>query len=64
VRCLGPAPAPMLRRAGRFRYQLLLEARERSVLQRVLNATYPQVLALPEARRVRVALDVDPIDLA
>ncbi len=63
VRCLGPAPAPMLRRAGRFRYQLLLEAGGRNVLQRMLNTYYPRVLALPAARRVRVALDVDPIDL-
>ncbi len=64
VRCLGPAPAPMLRRAGRFRYQLLLEAGERSTLHRALAVYYPRVLALPEARRVRVALDVDPIDLS
>ena len=63
IRCLGPAPAPMLRRAGRFRYQLLLEAGERSALHRALAAYYPRVLSLPEARRVRVALDVDPIDL-
>ncbi len=63
VRCLGPAPAPMLRRAGRFRYQLLLEAGERGALHRALTGYYPRVLALPEARRVRVALDVDPIDL-
>ncbi len=64
VRCLGPAPAPMLRRAGRFRYQLLLEAAERGTLHRALAGYYPRVLALPEARRVRVALDVDPIDLS
>ncbi len=64
VRCLGPAPAPMLRRAGRFRYQLLLEAAERGALHRALATYYPRVLALPEARRARVALDVDPIDLS
>jgi len=64
VRCLGPAPAPMLRRAGRFRYQLLLEAGERGALHRALAVYYPRVLALPEARRARVALDVDPIDLS
>jgi len=63
VRCLGPAPAPMLRRAGRYRYQLLLEASERGTLQRVLTQAYPRALELPAARRVRVALDVDPVDL-
>ncbi len=60
---LGPAPAPMLRRAGRYRYQLLLEARERTVLQEALTRRYPKVLELPAARRVRIALDVDPVDL-
>ncbi len=64
LRCLGPAPAPMLRRAGRFRYQLLLEAEDRGLLQRVLARRYAQVLELPSARRVRVVLDVDPVDLA
>jgi len=64
VRCLGPAPAPMLRRAGRFRYQLLLEAGDRGALHRAIADYYPRVLALPAARRVRVALDVDPIDLS
>lgn len=64
LRCLGPAPAPMLRRAGRFRYQLLLEAGERAALHRALATYYPRVQALPAARRVRLALDVDPIDLS
>ncbi|MGH8224966.1 MAG: primosomal protein N' [Gammaproteobacteria bacterium] len=60
---LGPAPAPMLRRAGRYRYQLLLEAKERTALQDALTRRYPKVLELPAARRVRIALDVDPADL-
>ncbi|MGH8162563.1 MAG: replication restart helicase PriA, partial [Gammaproteobacteria bacterium] len=60
---MGPAPAPLLRRAGRYRYQLLLEARERKTLQNALARLYPQVLELPAARRVRIALDVDPADL-
>ncbi|MGH8273866.1 MAG: primosomal protein N' [Gammaproteobacteria bacterium] len=63
LRVLGPAPAPMLRRAGRYRYQLLLEARDRTTLQNSLTRHYPKVLELPDARRVRVALDVDPADL-
>ncbi|MDN5865172.1 MAG: primosomal protein N' [Gammaproteobacteria bacterium] len=64
LRVLGPAPAPMLRRAGRYRYQLLLEGRERKTLQAALTRHYPQVLELPAARRVRIALDVDPADLS
>ncbi len=64
VRCLGPASAPILRRAGRYRYQLLLESPRRAVLQRVLDQAYARILALPEARRVRVSLDVDPMEMS
>ncbi len=63
LRAVGPAPAPMLRRAGRYRYQLLLEARDRKTLQNALTRRYPRVLELPAARRVRIALDVDPAEL-
>lgn len=63
LRVMGPAPAPMLRRAGRYRYQLLLEAGDRPTLQSALAQHYSKVLELPAARRVRIALDVDPADL-
>ncbi len=63
VRLLGPAPAAMARRAGRHHAQLLLESAERGALHRFLNAWLPAVEALPEARKVRWALDVDPLEL-
>jgi primosomal protein N' (replication factor Y) len=53
----------MARRAGRYYAQLLLESRERSALHRLLDQWLPRVAALPEARRVRYALDVDPLDI-
>jgi primosomal protein N' (replication factor Y) len=53
----------MPRRAGRARAQLLLRATERRVLQSALAAASADWYALPEARRVRWSLDVDPIDL-
>jgi primosomal protein N' (replication factor Y) len=59
----GPVPAPMPRRAGRARFQLLLRADERRVLQAALAAASSGWYALPEARRVRWSIDVDPIDL-
>ena len=64
VRVLGPATAAMERRAGRHRAQLLLEARERRPLQRLLEAWLPRVEALPAARRVRWAIDVDPLEVS
>jgi primosomal protein N' (replication factor Y) len=63
LRLLGPAPAAMARRAGRYHAQLLLESADRGALQRFLAQWIPQVDALPEARRVRWDLDVDPLDL-
>ncbi|QOJ32934.1 MAG: primosomal protein N' [Gammaproteobacteria bacterium] len=63
VRLLGPAPAPMERRAGRYRAQLLAEAANRSRLQGFLAAWRESIAALPEAGRVRWSLDVDPVDL-
>jgi primosomal protein N' (replication factor Y) (superfamily II helicase) len=59
----GPMPAPMARRAGRARGQLLLSAPQRPALQAALSAWVPAWYALKSARRVRWSLDVDPIDL-
>ena len=59
----GPVPAPMPRRAGRARFQLLLRADQRRALQSALAAAATGWYALPEARRVRWSIDVDPIDL-
>jgi len=57
---LGPAPAAMERRAGRHRAQVLLISPERPPLHRLLDAWIPRMEALPEARRVRWSVDVDP----
>lgn len=59
----GPMPAPMARRAGMARAQLLLEAAQRGPLHAALNAALPALHALRSARRVRWSLDVDPTDL-
>jgi primosomal protein N' (replication factor Y) len=63
VECVGPMPSPMPRRAGRHRGQLLLRAAERKPLHGFLPGWVAGVRALPEARRVRWSLDVDPLDL-
>ena len=59
----GPLPAPMPRRAGYQRMQLLLASAERARLQRALSVLAPALYALPEARKVRWSLDVDPVEL-
>ena len=63
VKLLGPAPAPMERRAGRHRAQLLLHAASHQPLQRLLGTWIPALEALPEARHVRWSIDVDPAEL-
>jgi primosomal protein N' (replication factor Y) len=64
VQLLGPAPAPMERRAGRYRAQLLLHAATHSPLQKFMSRWLPALESLPEARRVRWSIDVDALDLA
>jgi primosomal protein N' (replication factor Y) len=59
----GPMPAPMALRAGRQRGQLLIESPRRAVLRGVLRPWQQQLAALPQARKVRWSLDVDPVDL-
>ena len=63
VNLLGPVAAPMERRAGRHRVHLLLDAAERAPLHALLRAWLPLVEALPEARRARWSVDVDPQEM-
>ena len=59
----GPMPAPMPRRAGMHRAQLLVSASRRASLHASLDTALPHLHALPLARKVRWSLDVDPADL-
>jgi len=59
----GPLPAPMTRRAGRLRWQLLLSSTRRPPLQSLLSRWVPALYDLKEARKVRWSIDVDPVDL-
>ncbi len=63
VQVFGPMAAPMARRAGRYRAQLLLQATQRSVLQQLLNDWTPQLATLKLSRKVRWSLDVDPMEV-
>lgn len=64
VEMLGPLPAPMSRRAGLFRAQLLLRASSRSQLHRALHVLARAAETHPLARKVRWSIDVDPVDLS
>jgi len=63
LKILGPTPAPMERRHGKHRAQLLCQAPKRSALQQLLQTLMPSIESQPIAQTVRWSLDVDPIDL-
>ncbi|HSH84117.1 MAG TPA: primosomal protein N' [Guyparkeria sp.] len=60
----GPVSAPLARRAGRYRFQLLLLARVRSSLHQALWQVDESVGSRRPGRGLRWSIDVDPIDLA
>jgi primosomal protein N' (replication factor Y) len=62
VEVWGPAPAPMERRAGRYRAQLLLQSAQRASLQRLLGSLVAWLEQAKAARKVRWSVDVDPVD--
>lgn len=56
----GPQPALLERRAGFERAELWVEAPTRQIMQKALKTWLPCCQQLPEARRVRWFVDVDP----
>ena len=59
----GPLPAPMPKRAGRHRVQLLLQATQRPLLQKFLKSTLPEIEKIRMKQRVRWSLDIDPMEM-
>jgi primosomal protein N' (replication factor Y) len=58
---LKPAPAPLARLRGRYRFQVLLRARERRRLRESLIALMPVRDRL--AGQIRIVIDVDPVQM-
>ncbi|MCW8922434.1 MAG: primosomal protein N', partial [Gammaproteobacteria bacterium] len=58
----GPWPAPMEKRAGRFRSQTMLQAKDRKALHQLLRQWLPQLPQLKSSKQVRWSIDVDPYD--
>jgi primosomal protein N' (replication factor Y) len=63
VTVFEPMPSGMERRAGFVRAQLLLQSESRAALHRALAAVMPRIEQLPDARKLRWSVDVDPYDL-
>ena len=62
LQILGAMPAPFGKKAGQFRWQLLLQHPSRATLQKAL-AQFHQEQSLKSAK-VRLSLDVDPQDMS
>jgi primosomal protein N' (replication factor Y) len=63
VQILGPIPAPMEKRAGRFRAQLLLQSASRRALHNLLSPWLQQLELSKLGRKVRWSIDVDPQEM-
>ncbi|MEH0761818.1 primosomal protein N' [Vibrio sp. 16] len=61
---LGPTPAPLAKRAGKYRWHLLLQTQQRSTMQKLLSSAKPVIQMLPSAKKVRWTLDIEPQDLS
>ncbi|MBK1643106.1 primosomal protein N' [Thiocapsa imhoffii] len=64
VHLWGPIPAPMERRAARYRAQLLVQSPRRGPLRRLLAGWTRALHALPRPRGLRWSLDIDPQDMS
>jgi primosomal protein N' (replication factor Y) (superfamily II helicase) len=60
IKMLGPMPSAMEKRAGRYRYQVQVEAGRRQAMQRFLQALVNEMESHPLSRKVRWSVDVDP----
>ena len=61
LQVLGPIPAPFSKKAGQYRWQLLLQHTSRKQLQAALSRYSPELI---KSSQVRLILDVDPLDLS
>ncbi|MEM6162476.1 primosomal protein N' [Erwinia sp. P6884] len=59
---MGPVPALQPKRGGRYRWQLLVQHPSRGLLQRLIKNTLPLIGTLPQSRKVKWTLDVDPTE--
>lgn len=63
VLILGPVPALMEKRAGRYRAQLLMRSADRAALHQLIDQHILSVTKLKLARKVRWSIDIDPTEL-
>jgi len=63
VNLLGPIPALMEKKAGRYRQLLIVTSKNRSDLHREVRHIIQTTESLPDSKKVRWSVDVDPTDM-
>ena len=63
VQVMGPVPAIMEKRAGRYRAQLVFSSQSRHALHQLIDQHLATISKAKLARKVRWSLDIDPIEL-
>lgn len=61
---LGPTPAPLAKKAGKYRWQLMLQTNSRLTMQKLLASAKPAIHMLPNSKKVRWSVDIEPQDLS
>jgi len=64
IQRLGPIPAPLEKRANRYRAQLLLGSQQRAALHNALHQLLQHAANLPGRSSVRWSIDIDPIEFS
>jgi primosomal protein N' (replication factor Y) len=59
----GPVPAAMEKKAGKYRYHLIIQAKTRKNLHAAIGQLLTKIAENEWQKKVRWSLDVDPIDL-
>ena len=63
LECLGPHTAPIPRRQGRYRSQLLLQSQSPKLVPGALGDWLRRIEKLPRSASLRWFLDVDPVEI-
>lgn len=63
VKVLGPVTAPMHKRQGQYRFQLLIQAPQRAPLHHLLQNAREWLENSKPAKKVRWSIDVDPLEM-
>jgi primosomal protein N' (replication factor Y) (superfamily II helicase) len=63
IKVVGPIPALMTRRIGRYRAQLSLLGGNIRQLRQILNSVLPEIQRVKNTERLRLIVEVDPLDL-